>query len=715
MASKGYSSNFDMGTADIQLKMCKKVAQLTKVIYVLNTRLDENDSMVAQLRSDHNKELELVRMETADKLRLYKNIVDQLAASERKNSELDETLQLQKRQEIEAIGRFEAFKKEAAERERNLREGYSTRVLELGGEVLKIKHRLEEKIAEVEKLAVERSSDKDKLNSAEEIEKRYKEEIGKLRERNHQLQSSIDKMRDDCQIMIDEGKRKFEESEQVLKGEITKLENELAKKGEFSSEEANQLRAEMENDFKRQLSMKNSDIEQLNTRLSDLENQNKIRVDDLLQRLASSDGQVDELKSEIQRLTQLLNSQSSDSNSLQKQLMEASSRTNEMIEENRKLEDEIAKINRKCSELSGELTKRQEQLSTSESSRLHLESLSSDMRRELEAAKLALEKAQNQISQSNLSVNEIETKMRAKISDLEGEISQQRKENSKLQNEIQKQRQAMTDEHGRKVQDIKASHENEMLVLKSRHEEELSRERLAGEEKLGKLSRELMGASDSLRDQFEAEKRLLKSNLEQEIGDLKQGLKEKTESLNKLEESTKTLTSQLESMKKQQETAMNEAKEAVWQLAESKRKVASLEEHSKLIEKENDEMKLNHPVEIENLATRLRMEKDNAVKELEAKWNEKLRLELSTVRRAMLGESEQKFQNSIDELQKQKELELAAVTDGWQKKTNELLKEVSAVVTRFIIHLLASTTTNKDHHPHFSFTHPSPPPHAPLF
>ena len=46
-----------MGEADTHLKLCKKVAQLTKVIYHLNTRNEDNDIRLAELKAASDAEV----------------------------------------------------------------------------------------------------------------------------------------------------------------------------------------------------------------------------------------------------------------------------------------------------------------------------------------------------------------------------------------------------------------------------------------------------------------------------------------------------------------------------------------------------------------------------------------------------------------------------------------------------------------------------------
>ena len=54
---------------EYHLKILKKIAQLTKVIYALNTKSDQHEEVVEQLRREHAKEIEGVKTENTNHLK----------------------------------------------------------------------------------------------------------------------------------------------------------------------------------------------------------------------------------------------------------------------------------------------------------------------------------------------------------------------------------------------------------------------------------------------------------------------------------------------------------------------------------------------------------------------------------------------------------------------------------------------------------------------
>lgn len=58
---------------DLHLKMSKKIAQLTKVIYALNTKNDESENLIANMKAQYEEEKEQLINDTNRKLEEYKH------------------------------------------------------------------------------------------------------------------------------------------------------------------------------------------------------------------------------------------------------------------------------------------------------------------------------------------------------------------------------------------------------------------------------------------------------------------------------------------------------------------------------------------------------------------------------------------------------------------------------------------------------------------
>ncbi len=61
---------------DLHHKMSKKIAQLTKVIYHLNTKNEDHAMEVEQLASNHQMEIQQILRDAANRINKFKEVVE---------------------------------------------------------------------------------------------------------------------------------------------------------------------------------------------------------------------------------------------------------------------------------------------------------------------------------------------------------------------------------------------------------------------------------------------------------------------------------------------------------------------------------------------------------------------------------------------------------------------------------------------------------------
>jgi hypothetical protein len=62
---------------DLHHKMSKKIAQLTKVIYHLNTRNEDHQSELDNLAASNNYEIQQILRDAAARITKFKDVIDQ--------------------------------------------------------------------------------------------------------------------------------------------------------------------------------------------------------------------------------------------------------------------------------------------------------------------------------------------------------------------------------------------------------------------------------------------------------------------------------------------------------------------------------------------------------------------------------------------------------------------------------------------------------------
>nr|XP_020848360.1 protein FAM184B isoform X3 [Phascolarctos cinereus] len=241
---------------EIHVKMCKKIAQLTKVIYALNTRNDEYEASVEALREAHQDELQNIVAETKAKL-----LQDQSSTLEqdlqKRIQSLEDALAEQKKLTEEALAESAMYKKQTKEKELRAETEHAERIISLSKEMLDLKADFEKKLQHQNQESSEspqnegRGFAKENPNTEEELAQSHSEEmlkahrtLEKLRAENQQLskdyalkakqlqamQQSVAEALRQWQQEEAELRKSFQVQEMALQAQVKRLEIDLQSK-----------------------------------------------------------------------------------------------------------------------------------------------------------------------------------------------------------------------------------------------------------------------------------------------------------------------------------------------------------------------------------------------------------------------------------------------------------------------------------------------------
>ncbi|XP_075004930.1 protein FAM184B [Calonectris borealis] len=102
---------------EMHMKMCKKIAQLTKVIYTLNTKNDEHEASIQALREAHEEEIQHILAETRETILQCKSKVEEEQLLRKRIQALEIAVEQHKRLKEEALAELTLCKKQVEERE----------------------------------------------------------------------------------------------------------------------------------------------------------------------------------------------------------------------------------------------------------------------------------------------------------------------------------------------------------------------------------------------------------------------------------------------------------------------------------------------------------------------------------------------------------------------------------------------------------------------
>ncbi|XP_058526263.1 protein FAM184B [Ochotona princeps] len=247
---------------EMHVKMCKKIAQLTKVIYALNTRQDEAEASMEALREAHQEELQDVVAKA--KLLQEKGCSEDQETLLQRIQTLESALELQKRLTQEALAESATCRLETKERELRVEAEHAERVLTLSKEMLELKANYEKRLRhlsshevpqwgrlsqespdakaepgqgpemqdvllEVERLRVENQQlSQDYARKAEELQATYERENEAIRQA---MQQSVSEALWQWQEKETDLRKNFQVQESALQSQVRKLEGDLEHRG----------------------------------------------------------------------------------------------------------------------------------------------------------------------------------------------------------------------------------------------------------------------------------------------------------------------------------------------------------------------------------------------------------------------------------------------------------------------------------------------------
>ena len=156
-------------TPELHMKMSKKIAQLTKVIYNLNTKNDEHDDIVQSLKEVHEEEMQKLAAETKEKVAHYRQKMELVKEQEQLITRLQDLLAEEQKEKMNFINDFEKFKREKLrekdECESRLKHMNETRLKELSKKIEDLKTEFENRTKQFETTKQRIEDEKDKVVS----------------------------------------------------------------------------------------------------------------------------------------------------------------------------------------------------------------------------------------------------------------------------------------------------------------------------------------------------------------------------------------------------------------------------------------------------------------------------------------------------------------------------------------------------------------------
>uniref|UniRef100_A0A669BFR1 Family with sequence similarity 184 member Aa n=1 Tax=Oreochromis niloticus TaxID=8128 RepID=A0A669BFR1_ORENI len=642
-------------TQDLHLKMSKKIAQLTKVIYALNTKNDEHEEEIESLKEAHEDEVQHIVTETRDKIMQYKTKMADEADLRRRLASLEESVELHEHMKRQALAEFEMYRQRMEDSQLCTEAQHTQRVVSMSREVEEMRRDFEEKLRSFSQAQAQFEAEK--RRALEELRTTHRQEVEELlnNQRNQSASSTEDQ----------EKLAELHRQEELTKDKVHLVEEyeaKLAKAQEYYERELEAMRRTHQLTTENLLAWKRTEVE-LRKEFQAQEVALQRSLSKLRSELQKAQEEARENRDKTNRLqTSLANAEGTIKN-LHKQLEEAIQDGEIWVMQLKDTEYELESSRERVQQQATEILHKASQIGS------------------LQATQMAHEATIRNLDQE-------QSRLKEKISRLEEErevlLSQSQTANDQHKQQVLKLEQSLREEH--------QGYEKELSRLRAHYEEETLRFKEAQvraleelEEKHQVMREEAQTKRNNIENQeFEIKRLSLeeqRDRLQQQLDNLKEELSAKLNMANQE-------VSHLQELVREGEQNLSSAQTQITCLKETQEKLkieldatrARVRETSNLLtdlQEEIETQKQQHEARVMSIRTEEKQKMDKMADDLDRKWRDALREEVRLLKEELTEEYEADKQAAMTQLSQQKELEMMAAREGWQRKVEDLLEQIS--------------------------------------
>uniref|UniRef100_A0A674NBE0 Family with sequence similarity 184 member Aa n=1 Tax=Takifugu rubripes TaxID=31033 RepID=A0A674NBE0_TAKRU len=691
-------------TQDLHLKMSKKIAQLTKVIYALNTKNDEHEEEIESLKEAHEDEVQHIVTETRDKIMQYKSKMVDEADLRRRLANLEESVELHEHMKRQALAEFEMYRQRMEDSQLCTEAQHTQRVVSMSREVEEMRRDFEEKLRAFSQAQTQFEADK--RRALEELRAIHRQEVDDLLNK-HQNQSASstedqEKLAELHRQEVDlscSGNKKVELTKDKVRL-VEEYEAKLAKAQECYERELEAMRRTHQLTTENLLAWKRTEVE-LRKEFQAQEAALQRSLSKLRSELQKAQEEARENRDKTNRLqTSLANAERTIKN-LHKQLEEAIQDGEIWVMQLKDTEYELEGSRERVQQQATEILHKASQIGS------------------LQATQMSHEATIRNLDQE-------QNRLKEKISRLEEErealLNQSQASNEQHKQQVLKLEQSLREEH--------QGYERELSRLRATYEEEMLRFKEAQVRTLEEMEEKHQAMTEEAQQEKEEEKKLLKLSqefeikllsLEEQRNRLQQQLDNLKEELSAKLNMANQEVSHLQELVREKEQNLGSAQTQINCLRETQEKLkieldatrSRVRETSNLLtdlQEEIDSQRQQHEARVMSIRTEEKQKMDKMANDLDQKWRDALREEVRLLREELTEEYDADKQAALTQLSQQKELEMMAAREGWQRKVEDLLEQISLLKQSLELQLsqsqsalqqLQSQFNQEREHPHF--------------
>ncbi|KAM4709286.1 protein FAM184B [Discoglossus pictus] len=318
-------------TPELHVKMCKKIAQLTKVIYALNLKADEYEVNILALKEAHQDEINHISSETRETVLQYESKVGEEQNLRLRMHELEQTLDKNNMVMQQTLADLTMYKEQAEQREEKTKSEHAERITALSKEMLTMKTDYEN---QVQKLKEEADSLRKKCKvlekdrSGEKVNEKLNKEAQALRKEVESLKSQNQKQREEYAQKTSKLHNSYIKERENLRKSLQQSVTEMLKQWQQKEQEQKKSIQAREAAMQQEVKQLKSDID---AKAQDIK-ESKKQSQKMKERIQVLESQLKQRRPEVQKL-QAMQSQADELSNAKEQLQQQQDEIQNQIEQ----------------------------------------------------------------------------------------------------------------------------------------------------------------------------------------------------------------------------------------------------------------------------------------------------------------------------------------------------------------------------------------------
>ncbi|XP_013916302.1 PREDICTED: protein FAM184A isoform X2 [Thamnophis sirtalis] len=700
-SSSVMSSHFGMEyNQDLHLKMSKKIAQLTKVIYALNTKNDEHEAAMQALKDAHEEEIQQILAETREKILQYKSKVSEEMDLKRKIQVLEESLEDHKKMKHQAVTEFEAYKDRVEDMQLCAEAQHVQRVVTMSREVEEIRKKFEERLRSFIQLQLQ--FEKDKHSALEDLKAAHRLEVQDLmkthQNQNVTLSKGQEKMEELHRQDVGQLNVKIEELRIERKKLIEDYEGKLSKAQSFYEHELDTMKRSQLFTAESLKSCKEKEVE-LRKEFQSQESVIRKNLGKLKTELQMAQDEAGALREKCQKLQVALSTSENSAQALQKQLDDVKEEEMSLLSKHKEVEIELAATRERLQQQATDLVLKASHVGMLQATQMTQEVTISDLESEKSRLKEKLSQLEEERNVLHSKTQSLDERQRQQLLTLEKRVNEARetqreyyeKEIMKLQVKLEGETTQIKEAHSKALEELAWKHNTALEAAHNNANKEKKKLQMELEQQFEKEKQRFEDEKNQLRQQLES----LKEELTTKLTSSNHEVEHLQDVLKKSEQGLSTAEGHISSLQETQEILQKELELTQAKLRETADSLYN-------VEGELNQERQHHEAMIVTMREEEKLKLDRMARDLEIKWTENLRQECTKLREELRLQHEEDKKSAMTQLLQLKEREKNAARDSWQKKVEDLLDQITLLKQNLEMQLSQSQNTMQQLQAQFS-------------